>query len=179
MLPVFFHNIPYYKMDDRFSFSGDLIITPGIIYYFPHTDLEQERIYRGGKSEAGFLGSETLGDLFSKVLTNFGLRQTTIGSRSWKTVTWKWGDPIEVFQSRLDALIVASKQKTTDNSDFSLTLPGPSRFVANSIRQMNIDRGGMLTFEAFSDQHDFNIGVEKKRDLQAALLEGGFVVKVA
>src|SRR6185295_387250 len=62
MLPAFFHNIAYYKIDDRFSFSGDLIITPGIIYYFPHTDLEQERIYRGGESESGFLGLQTLGD---------------------------------------------------------------------------------------------------------------------
>ena len=41
MLPVFFQNIPYYKIDDLFTFSGDLIITSGIIYYFPHnTSLE-------------------------------------------------------------------------------------------------------------------------------------------
>jgi hypothetical protein len=49
--------------------------------------------------------------------------------------------------------------------------------MANSIRQMKIDRGGVLSFEAFYDQHDFNIGVEKKRDLQAALLEGGFAAR--
>src|SRR5436853_7915409 len=77
MLPVFFQNIPYYKIDDLFTFSGDLIITSGILYYFPNTDLEQERIYRGGEAEAGLLGFEALGDLFTKVLANFELSQTT------------------------------------------------------------------------------------------------------
>lgn len=178
MLPAFFHNIAYYKIDNRFSFSGDLIITPGIIYYFPHTDLEQEKIYRGGESESGFLGLQTLGDLFSKMLTTFDLSQTTIGAKSWKTVMWKWGDPIEVLQYRLDALTAESKHKITDHSDFSSTLPIPSRFAANSVRQVTIDRGGMLTFEAFYDQHDFNIGAEKKSDLQAALVEGSFAVRM-
>ena len=180
MLPVFFQNIPYYKIDDLFAFSGDLIITSGILYYFPNTDLEQERIYRGGEAEAGLLGFKALGDLFTKVLANFELSQTTTPrSRSWKTVVWKWGDPIETFQSRLDALIAESKHKTIDDADFSSTLPSPSRFATNSIRQMQIDRTGVLSFEAFYDRHDFNIGVEKKRDLQTALLEGGFVVSIS
>ena len=64
MLPLFFDNIHCYKMEGKFTFSGDLIITPRIIYYFPHTDLEQERINRGSDAEQGFLGSETLGNLF-------------------------------------------------------------------------------------------------------------------
>jgi hypothetical protein len=178
MLPVFFQNIPYYKIDDIFTFSGDLIITSGILYYFPNTDLEQERIYRGGEAEAGLPGFKALGDLFTKVLANFELSQTTSRSQSWKTVVWKWGDPIETFQARLDALIAESKRKTTNNSEFSSTLPSPSRFATNSIRQMKIDRTGVLSFEAFYDRHDFDIGVEKKRDLQDALLEGGFVVSV-
>jgi hypothetical protein len=178
MLPVFFQNIPYYKIDDIFTFSGDLIITSGIVYYFPNTDLEQERIYRGGEAEASLPGFKALGDLFTKVLANFELSQTTPRSQSWKTVVWKWGDPIETFQSRLDTLIAESKRKTTDNADFASTLPIPSRFATNSIRQMKIDRAGVLSFEAFYDRHDFNIGVEKKRDLQDALLEGGFVFSV-
>lgn len=178
MLPLFFDNIHYYKMDNKFTFSGDLIITPRIIYYFPHTDLEQERINRGSDLEPGFLGSEALGGLFRNMLTNFGLIQPVNRPKSWKTVMWRWGDPVEVLQSRLDALISELKQSVAQNLDFASSLPIPSRFISNAIKQMNIDKAGLLSFEASYDRHDFNIGNENKRDLQDALLEGGFPVKI-
>ena len=178
MLPLFFDNIHYYKMDGKFTFSGDLIITPKIIYYFPHTDLEQERINRGSDAEQGFLGSEALGNLFRSALTNFGLVQPINRPKSWKMVMWKWGDPVEVLQTRLDALISELKHSARQNPEFTSSLPIPGRFMTGAIKQMNIDKDGVLSFEASYDRHDFNIGNEKKRDLQEALLEGEFPVNI-
>lgn len=178
MLPLFFDNIHYYKMDGKFSFSGDLIITPKIIYYFPHTDLEQERINRGSEVEPGFLGSEALGSLFRNILTNFGLVQPINQPKPWKMVMWKWGDPVEVLQSSLDALISESKRNARHNPEFNASLPIPFKFMADTIKQMSIDKEGVLSFEAGYDRHDFNIGNEKKRDLQEALLEAEFPSKI-
>jgi hypothetical protein len=43
-LPIRFRNINYYRIADKYIFSGDLFITRGTIYYFPEVDLdEQER----------------------------------------------------------------------------------------------------------------------------------------
>ncbi len=178
MLPLFFDNIHYYKMNDKFTFSGDLIITPKIIYYFPHTDLEQERINRGSEAGPGFLGSEAFGNLFRNVLTNFGLIQPINHYKSWRTVMWKWGEPVEILQSRLDALIAELKHNARHNPEFTSSLPIPGRFMTNAIKQMNIDKEGVLSFEASYDKHDFNIGNEKKRDLQNALSEGEFRVNI-
>ncbi|HKS40054.1 MAG TPA: hypothetical protein VJX74_05520 [Blastocatellia bacterium] len=178
MLPLFLDNIHYYKMDGKFSFSGDLIITPKIIYYFPHTDLEQERINRGSEVEPGFFGSEALGNFFKNALTNFGLIQPINRPKSWKTVMWKWGDPVEVLQSRLDALIAELKHSARHNPEFTSSLPIPCRFMTNVVKQMNIDKDGVLSFEADYDRHDLNIGNEKKRDVQEALLEGEFAVNI-
>ena len=179
MLPAFFENLPYYKIDAKYSFSGDLIVTPAIIYYFPDTDLEQERINRGAELDSGPFGSEALGNLFTKVLSSFDLIRTNSPDKSWKTVMWKWGDPVEIFQSRLDALIADLKHSRADDSAFSSTLPLPGRFTTNSIKRMTIDDEGMFTLEAYYDRHDFKIGVSNRRQLHDALLEGGFSASVS
>jgi hypothetical protein len=38
-LPVSFDDVPYF----RNQFRGDLIVTDGVIYYFPHTNVAEEK----------------------------------------------------------------------------------------------------------------------------------------
>jgi hypothetical protein len=42
ILPITFKNVPY-KVAGSVKYKGDLILTPGVIYYFPHTDVANKR----------------------------------------------------------------------------------------------------------------------------------------
>ena len=39
-LPISFDEVPYFKN----QFRGDLIVTAGVIYYFPHTNVAKEKL---------------------------------------------------------------------------------------------------------------------------------------
>jgi hypothetical protein len=180
MLPVLLDNVPYYRIENSFAFCGDLIITPGIIYYLPHTDLEQERINRGGDLQPGIPGSKALGDLFTKMLSGFGISQASSYPKSQIVELWNEGDSSESLQSRLDAHIAGLKQNRPpmfSNSVSSSPLPMPGRFIAGAVKGVRIDSDGVLSFQDSSDRHDFDIGVTRVKLMEKALSEAGFTVK--
>ncbi|MGA9773077.1 MAG: hypothetical protein WBV94_28865 [Blastocatellia bacterium] len=181
MLPLLLDNIPYYKIEGSYAFCGDLIIIPRIIYYLPHTDLEQERINRGGDLQPGIPGSKALGDLFTKMLSGFGISQSSSHPRSQIVELWNSGDSSKAIQSRLDAHIAGLKQNKPpmfSNSVSTSPLPMPGRFIAGSINDVRMDSGGVLSFQDSSDRHDFDIGVKRIKLIGNALSEAGFTVIV-
>jgi hypothetical protein len=181
MLPVLLDKVSYYKMEDGYAFCGDLIITPRTIYYFPHTDLEQERINRGGDLQSGIIGSKALGDLFTKMLSSFGLSQESSYSRSEIVELWNRGDSSEALQLKLDAHIAGLKQSKPPmftNSVSSSSLPMPGRFIAGSVKGVRIGSDGMLSFQDSSDLHDFDVGVTRVKLMMEALSEAGFRVEI-
>jgi hypothetical protein len=171
----------YYKIEDSFAFCGDLIITPRIIYYFPHTDLEQERINRGGDLQSGILGSKALGDLFTKMLSSFGISQASSYPRSQIVELWNRGDSSEALQSKLDAHIAELKQKRPpmfSNTVSCSPLPIPGRFIAGSVKGVRIGSEGVLSFQSGSDRHEFEIGVTRVELVKKALSEAGFTLEI-
>ena len=181
MLPVLLDNVPYYRIEDSYAFCGDLIITPRIIYYLPHTDLEQERINRGGDLQSGMPGSKALGDLFPKLLSSFGLSQASSYPKSQIVAPWNTGDSSEALQSRLDAHIAGLKQNRPpmfSNSVSYSPLPIPGRFIAGSVKGVRMGNDGVLSFQDSSDRHDFNIGVTRVKLMGNALSEAGFTAEI-
>ena len=181
MLPILLDNVPYYRIEDRYAFCGDLIITLRIIYYLPHTDLEQERINRGGDLQSGMPGSKALGDLFTKMLSSFGFSQASSYPKSQIVALWNKDDSSEALQSRLDAYIAGLKQNRPpmfSNSISYSPLPVPGRFTAGSVRGVRMGNDGVLSFQDSSDRHDFDIGVTRVKLVGKALSEAGFTVEV-
>jgi len=44
ILPVSIRNVQYYKISGKYSYEGELIITDGVLYFFPFLDLEERRL---------------------------------------------------------------------------------------------------------------------------------------
>jgi len=46
-LPIRFRNVHYYRIAGKYIFAGDLFISRGQLYFFPETDLEEQRTDAG------------------------------------------------------------------------------------------------------------------------------------
>ena len=172
MLPVLLDNVLYYKIDDRYAFRGDLIITPRIIYFFPHTDLEQERINHGVDFLSGAPGGDLAREVFTKIMSGFGISQPSSHPGSGIASLWNKEDSSEELQSRLDAHIARLKKDRT--VVFSSSLPVPGRLLSGYVIGLRLERDGVLSFHADSDRHDFDIGATRFELIARTLFEAGF-----
>lgn len=168
-LPVTFDNVPYFGNEYR----GDLVVTHGIVYYFPHTNVALELKKRGYKAtdQMGLIAIPF--DLLAALLKE--LRTTTNKPRYPKLKEidlWRVGESNQDLQARLDAYIAELKKQPSQLVKYEYTLPKPMRFARADIKNLSM-RGG-LKFDTEYDSHDFAIGFHRKKLLREALLEGGF-----
>jgi hypothetical protein len=172
-LPVSFDNVPYYKG----AYGGDLIVTRGVLYFFPHTDLEKEReqyiraIPVGGLLHIAGAGVGLLiyqVKLQARKTTNhsplLGKGSSEIGSLS-----------VHLLQPELDARIASFRKQTRPFAEFSSSIPGPERFTPQDVKNLSLSLTGTLTLDAHYDIHDFKVGLRWKRLLRDSLWQAGFL----
>jgi hypothetical protein len=170
-LPVTFDNVPYFGNEYR----GDLVITHGVIYYFPHTNVSLEKKKNAGYDAipgfASHFGLLSLPFLLLGALIK-ELRSTINEPKLRKLGLWKDGESSQALQSRLDAHIAQVKQQPPQLTQFEYSLPKPMRFAHAEIKNLST-RGG-LRFDTEYDSHDFSIGFSRKKLLRESISEAGF-----
>jgi hypothetical protein len=95
-----------------------------------------------------------------------------VGSYMSRNDVWEQNLSHERLQAKADAYIEKLKAKRR-TKDFAETLPLPIRLRAEQISDMNLSRMGRLSFFAESDNHDFKIGIRRRRSLRDALWQAG------
>src|SRR3989442_1530429 len=104
-LPMTFDDVSYFGNEYR----GDLVITHGIIYYFPHTNVALERKNRGYRATDHLGLMATPFDLLAALIRE--LRTTTNKPKLRKIGLWRDGESSQSLQTRLDAHIAEVKKQ--------------------------------------------------------------------
>jgi hypothetical protein len=162
-MPVKFNNAHYYRIARRYIFAGDLVIVRGAIYFFPEVDLSDQR------NEMAEVLPHDLGLAVSMVVY---LAQKVSLLASATVDLSKKGMSDEQFRKDVDARIGELKRIRALRRDAE-SLPLPTRVGADEISDMRLSRTGRLSFSAQSDNHDFNVGLRRRRRLRDALWEMG------
>ena len=184
-VPVSFDNVSYFRNE----FRGDLIVTQGVIYFFPHTNLsvdKPERNYHPPATFTLFLGpvDDILHVAIAVIdrlldLRDWYSRATINQTRLKEKGLW----PAEAAsressatQSQFDQFIKQAQQQPAPLVSYQYSLPRPMRFAVTQIRDLSL-RAGKLKFQSEFDSHDFAIGLRRRRRLQEALRESGFITR--
>jgi hypothetical protein len=165
-LPISFDNTSYFKNEYR----GDLVVTRGVIYYFPHTNVAKEKKESGEITGHFGLAGVLLDFLVMKVKQ---LTATTNNPKLRGLGLWREGETSESLQARLDAYIAEAKKESLQLMQYEYSLPKPMRFARADIKNLSV-RGG-LRFDTEYDTHDFSISLIRSKALREALWEGGFL----
>src|SRR5215216_470362 len=156
-LPTSISNVQYYKISGKYSYEGELIITDGVLYFFPFVDLEEKRfrknMFIGGGCVWGigtFLVGLILGAIFSLIGSLIKpFRLSSSHSKLRRQGLWSDGDSSEPLQKKLDAYIGEMKEKKLT---LSSSMPVPSRFPKESISNLTLSFMGEMSFDAQSDK---------------------------
>ena len=175
-LPVSFEDVSYFKR----TYGGDLIITDGVIYYFPNTNLADQT----NKNLSGWNRMTLYGGLLFLVDDLAIILGTAWRSQMGATMNsplikeaglWRDGDSSKALQDRLDAHLTELKEQIRRPEDYSTSLPPPMRFAREDISGLSLKFTGTLKFEAHFDNHDFFVNAKRKKLLRTALGEAGFL----
>lgn len=184
-LPISFEEFSYFNNEYR----GDLIVTRGVLYYFPHTRVSYSRHSDelGGKD--AMVAFDVLGNLspiFAAVpLVRVGLdksikvgkflkrafRPTTNSPQIRKLSLWRGNENCENLQKIFDNYIEKVKKDSSKFEDDSV--PKPMRFTSDEVK--NASFGLKFKFDAKFDNHDFRVNLIHRNLLSKALKEGGFL----
>lgn len=162
-MPIKFSNAHYYRIAGRYIFGGDLFIVRGAIYFFPEVDLSDQR------NHAAEVVPHDWGLIVSTVV--YLSQKATLFASGTVDLSRK-GMSDEQFRKDADAHIRELKAKRT-YKPFAASLPLPTRISAEEISGMRLSLTGRLSFSAQSDNHDFNVGLRRRRRLRDALWEMG------
>src|SRR5262249_7848039 len=159
------------------AYGGDPIVTLGVLYFFPHTDLEKEReqymraFSLGGLLDVGGAGGRGVihqGKVQTRKTTNrsplLGKGSSEMGSVS-----------LYMVQTELDARIASFRKEKRPAAEFSSAIPGPERFTPQDVKNLSLSLTGMLKVETRYDTHDFKIGLRWKRLIRDSLWQAGFL----
>lgn len=184
-LPISFEEVAYFKN----QFRGDLIVTKGAIYYFPHTRVSFARFSDelGGKERMVFF------DLLGNFLPILGavpffrgvadktlklgkfLKRVflpTINRPQIKKIgLWNLNDTNESLQIKLDEFIENYKKEPLKFEGDSV--PKAMRYEINDLE--NIKFSLKFKFDAKFDTHDFRVNIFHKNKLKKSLKEAGFL----
>ena len=180
-LPVSFDDVWYFRKEYR----GDLIVTDGVLYYFPHTNATLERARQGAPDPVDgvvpFMGTAGealgLGLGFYRVAAELWhkLRPATMNRpRLRKEGLWMVGASSRRLQALLDTRVAEARREPARLVAYELTLPKPMRFAAEELKGVRL-RLGVLKFETEFDRHDFTVGLRRSKLLRRALRGGGFI----
>jgi len=188
-LPVSFEETAYFKNEYR----GDLIITRGVLYYFPHTRVSAARFdndVMGGREKAEMVGlAGALLPLAGAAPTLYALANNSVKFARFLKRVFRPGmnspliDNLRIqlsaqsvnhsIQQFLDRNIVLMKMNDLEFDEDSV--PKPMRFTAEEMKNARL--GLKFTFETEYDDHDFRVNLLHLRKLKDALVKGGFIKK--
>jgi hypothetical protein len=161
-MPIRFRNVHYYRISGRYTFAGDLFIVRGAIYFFPEVDLARQRSQSAESVPHNFAWAVWMVVYLAQKVSSYVSRNDL----------WKEGMSDEQFRVQADAYIEKLKGEW-GHKDFAEALPLPIRVSAGEISGMKLSLLGRLSFLAQSDNHDFNVGLSRRRRLRKALWERG------
>jgi hypothetical protein len=181
-LPVSFSEVSYY--DDEYR--GDLIITERVIYFFPRKRSGYDKIYLFGgvfdrvlnwlfKSVLMLVSGVGIMDIIEHLA--LALRFVKRSSKSKnipkiaENVLWREGQTGAELQRRLDNYLLRVKAEDLDFSKDSL----PKPFAFRLSEMENISFKWKFEFTAKFDTHDFGVSPFQRKEMRAALKEGGFL----
>ncbi len=184
-LPISFEEVSYFNNEYR----GDLIITKGVMYYFPHTRVKYAR-------HADEIGGEdtmvifdllvNLSPIFATVpwlrvaadksiktgkLLKRNFRPTTNSPRIRKNGLWRGNESNENLQKILDDFILQTKKENLKFEEDSV--PKPMRFAADEVENARL--GLKFKFDSKFDNHDFKVNLIHRSLFKKALQESGFL----
>ena len=163
-LPVKFNNVHYYRVAGKYVYAGDLFIARNNLYFFPEVDMDQQR-----EEIAQHLPHE-----FGLLITAVLYVSQRVGGYTSHTEFWKKGMSEERFRQQAAAYIERLKaERRLRQHQFGTKLPLPLHVRTEEISGLSFTSLGRLSFSAQSDNHDFNIGVVRKKRLRNALWEAG------
>jgi hypothetical protein len=184
-LPISFEEVSYFNNEYR----GDLIVTTGVLYYFPHTRVDYARRAEelGGKDAMAvfeLLGNFVPGlgavpwiraaaDKSVKVGKFFKrkFRPSVNAPKIREANLWRGDESDKSLQAVLDKYIERVKsEKLAFDED---SVPKPMRFSADEIE--NAKFGLKFKFDAKYDNHDFKVNLLHRGLFKKALKEGGFL----
>lgn len=184
-LPISFEDASYFNNEYR----GDLIVTTGILYYFPHTRVK----YARHADELGGKDAMAIFNLMGKLSPFFGavpwlrtaadksiktgkflkrtFRPTTNSPRIRKQNLWRGNDTNKNLQNILDDFIRETKKEPLKFDEDSV--PKPMRFAVAEIE--NARFGLKFKFDAKFDNHDFRVNLIHRSLFKKALQTAGFL----
>ena len=184
-LPISFEEVSYFKNEYR----GDLIVTKGVLYYFPHTRVN----YARHADELGGKDAMVIFDLLGNLSPFFAtvpwlrviadksvktgkflkrtFRPTTNSPNIRKNHLWRGNETNESLQKVLDEFIAQTKKDSLNFAEDSV--PKPMRFAVEEIE--NARFGLKFKFDAKFDNHDFKVNLIHRSLLKKALQEAGFL----
>ncbi|CAN5306818.1 hypothetical protein BH20ACI1_BH20ACI1_26320 [soil metagenome] len=184
-LPISFEEVSYFKNEYR----GDLIVTKGVLYYFPHTRVKYARYADEIGGEEGMVIFDLLGNLsplFATVpwlrvvadksvktgkLLKRTFRPTTNSPQIRKNRLWRGNETSETLQKVLDEFIFEMKKDSLKFEEDSV--PKPMRFLVDEVE--NTKFGLKFKFDAKYDNHDFKVNLIHRSLFKKALQEAGFL----
>ncbi len=184
-LPISFEEVSYFNNEYR----GDLIITKGVLYYFPHTRVAANKYAEeiGGKETMevfNLLGNfiplvsavpwiHTAADKSVKIgkFLRRKFRPTTNAPQIRKLHLWRGNETNESLQSLLDDFVARSKREALSFEEDSV--PKPMRFAVEEVE--NARFGLKFKFDAKYDNHDFKVNLIHRSLFKKTLQEGGFL----
>ena len=185
-LPISFEEVSYFNNEYR----GDLIVTKGILYYFPHTRVK----YARHSEELGGKDAMVIFDLLGNLAPLLGtvpwlrvaadksvktgkflkrtFRPTTNSPKIRQQNLWRSGETNENLQKVLDEFILETKKDSLKFEEDSV--PKPMRFSVDEITDARF--GLKFKFDAKYDNHDFKVNLIHRSLFKKALIEAGFLI---
>ena len=184
-LPISFEEVSYFNNEYR----GDLIVTKGVLYFFPHTRVK----YARHADELGGQDAMVIFDLLGNVAPIFAavpwlrvaadksiktgkflkrkLRPTTNAPQISRQNLWRVGETNENLQKVLDEFILQTKKDSLKFEEDSV--PKPMRLASDEIE--NARFGLKFKFDAKFDNHDFKVNLIHRSLFKKALIEADFL----
>lgn len=168
-LPVSLKKVAYVIGGER-AYTGDLIITQGVIYYIPRTDEINKKIQSQASLWAGVPGGMTPGTEPS----SYSDHPEAEGEMKEPEIR----GPGAELQEKLDAYIEELKSRRRGGR-FSSSLPLPMRFARSEMKNLSVSvdvsKTGVLQFDGAYDQYLFVTKFYEFKLLREAMVEGAFI----
>lgn len=183
-LPISFEEVAYFNNEYR----GDLIVTRGVLYYFPHTnvadvrygsairidDENAENVFNGLRAVVP--GMDALIGLANITIKAAGFTKrvclpSTNRPRIKSLDLWHSREDNASLQKRLDNYLEQIKNREINMETDGV--PKPMRFEAGEVQ--NLSLGLKLKFDAKSDSHDFRVHLLHRKRLSNALKAAEFL----
>jgi hypothetical protein len=166
-----------WKVAGEYAYKGDLVIVDKVLFYFPHTDLIEERIDKTAIAVMLIFcscGIALIYRFIAPMLVDPIRGRYTASTKELIQMIESVGDDSKRIRERLSGYIAKLKEENA-GSRRALTMPLPVQYTIEDITRVSVSLLGKLEFEAKYGAEQFNVGLINKGALTKALTEEGFI----